>query len=135
MPIDPRELQRIRSGPREVLQVDRACAHCGYNLRGLTTSGRCPECGHPYGGHDKRINSNLTDAPRAYLLSLIMGLTIMAALAPVGAAVFLVISEPLVRAGVFGGAAMGWWFGMLITTKPRPRSDTILPDRVLDAPR
>lgn len=26
---------------------DRACTKCGYNLRGLTTSSRCPECGTP----------------------------------------------------------------------------------------
>src|SRR4051794_5052527 len=23
-----------------------SCAGCGYNLRGLATEGRCPECGH-----------------------------------------------------------------------------------------
>ena len=24
---------------------DLPCIHCGYNLRGLATDGRCPECG------------------------------------------------------------------------------------------
>jgi len=33
--------------PAEVLQEDRACARCGYNLRGLRSDGMCPECGAP----------------------------------------------------------------------------------------
>ena len=28
-----------------VLQYDASCDGCGYNLRGLSTSGACPECG------------------------------------------------------------------------------------------
>ncbi len=27
------------------IDVDILCVHCGYNLRGLTSEGRCPECG------------------------------------------------------------------------------------------
>ena len=27
------------------IDVDILCVHCGYNLRGLTSDGRCPECG------------------------------------------------------------------------------------------
>jgi len=30
-----------------VLQEDRACARCGYNLRGLRADGLCPECAAP----------------------------------------------------------------------------------------
>lgn len=33
--------------PAEILQEDRACARCGYNLRGLQSDGMCPECGAP----------------------------------------------------------------------------------------
>ncbi|MBI3834960.1 MAG: hypothetical protein HY287_11575 [Planctomycetes bacterium] len=29
--------------------IDIACAHCGYNLRGLVREMRCPECGTPVG--------------------------------------------------------------------------------------
>lgn len=33
--------------PAEILQEDRACARCGYNLRGLRSDGLCPECATP----------------------------------------------------------------------------------------
>ncbi|MEK6674215.1 MAG: hypothetical protein AABZ47_01010 [Planctomycetota bacterium] len=31
------------------IDVDISCRRCSYNLRGLTTLGRCPECGTPVG--------------------------------------------------------------------------------------
>ena len=33
----------------EVVNNDISCRKCGYNLRGLSTAGRCPECGTPVG--------------------------------------------------------------------------------------
>ncbi len=27
------------------IEIDRPCARCGYNLRGLKPDGHCPECG------------------------------------------------------------------------------------------
>ena len=32
--------------PAEVVEQDWSCSNCGYNLRGLPTGHRCPECGH-----------------------------------------------------------------------------------------
>src|SRR4051794_27404884 len=33
-------------GPASIpIEIDLPCAGCKYNLRGLTTDGRCPECG------------------------------------------------------------------------------------------
>lgn len=31
----------------QTLDVDVHCHQCGYNLRGLSEPGRCPECGTP----------------------------------------------------------------------------------------
>jgi hypothetical protein len=37
------------SQPPQVLNHDQPCRRCGYNLRGLSTNHRCPECGTPVG--------------------------------------------------------------------------------------
>lgn len=31
----------------ESIEIDLPCTSCGYNLRGLSQAGRCPECGQP----------------------------------------------------------------------------------------
>jgi hypothetical protein len=42
------ERARVRMTPRgEVVLDDRPCLTCGYNLRSLPTSGKCPECAAP----------------------------------------------------------------------------------------
>jgi hypothetical protein len=46
------------AGDTASLDVDTPCIHCGYNLRGLMTVGRCPECG-----------SLVADSTRGNLLS------------------------------------------------------------------
>jgi hypothetical protein len=38
---------RMSSRDGQPIHTDRPCANCGYNLRGLTSGGRCPECGTP----------------------------------------------------------------------------------------
>lgn len=40
------ELNIFPGRPDEVIQIDWRCSACGYNLRGLMTGERCPECGH-----------------------------------------------------------------------------------------
>ncbi len=49
-PIDPRELNKAARTYVDVIETDRLCGKCRYNLRGLPTNGRCPECGHPIRG-------------------------------------------------------------------------------------
>lgn len=44
-PLDPKYLARITGGLR--IEDDRYCTKCGYNLVGLKTSQKCPECGRP----------------------------------------------------------------------------------------
>ncbi|MCB9857978.1 MAG: PrsW family intramembrane metalloprotease [Phycisphaerales bacterium] len=39
------ELNIFPGRPNEVIQTDWSCSQCGYNLRGLMTGEKCPECG------------------------------------------------------------------------------------------
>ncbi|WP_428938360.1 hypothetical protein [Fontivita pretiosa] len=39
----------FNADPNATVQTDAPCRKCGYNLRGLTYGGRCPECGSPVG--------------------------------------------------------------------------------------
>jgi hypothetical protein len=50
----------ITSPVESLLDRDLACASCGYNLRGLSSASRCPECAHPIpdsiSAETKRLN-------------------------------------------------------------------------------
>ena len=49
--LDPVDAQNTNNaagnGPASPRVIDRdtSCRRCGYNLRGLSTAGQCPECG------------------------------------------------------------------------------------------
>lgn len=71
-----------------VITESRACGTCGYDLKGLKTGGRCPECGTPITAHRSsgRFGDNLCDAPIGYLrhLRLAQGLIAFVALSGMG---------------------------------------------------
>ena len=46
MAVDPKWL-RAKAAQWVVIEDDRPCRHCEYNLRGLKAVGKCPECGTP----------------------------------------------------------------------------------------
>lgn len=48
--------------PGVTIDFDRACIGCGYNLKGLTTDGQCPECGLPV-RMPKEIDAPLSQMP------------------------------------------------------------------------
>jgi len=67
MAIDPRELDHMpKAGV--ALPEGRKCGNCGYDLTGLMSGGKCPECGTTITPpKSKRLADNLTDAPLGYL--------------------------------------------------------------------
>lgn len=141
MPIDPRELSKF-SGIGDLIDFDRPCARCNYNLNGLRFGGRCPECGQPI--HRRRSSTrfadNLTDAPMGYLRTLRMGFATMALGSLAGIAAFSTLlfgswATP-VRAALYGtlvAASMAWWAGLYLVTGPRPRDNETIRDPILDS--
>lgn len=151
MPIDPRELRGRNARPSfgEVIDSDRPCGKCGYNLKGLASGGRCPECGYPITRRGRkgaaRFSDNLVDAPLFYLKTLAIGTSLLAG--GVGLIVLMVVWEwlaifrfvsvpaswPMVVAGFFAVASMAWWVGVFICTAQRPMSERTLPDKLLES--
>jgi len=58
------------------LACDAACGECGYNLRGLGTGGRCPECGAPIAA--SLGGAGLEEAPVRWLRRVHRGVTVLA---------------------------------------------------------
>jgi serine/threonine protein kinase len=59
----------------ESITFDLHCSHCDYNLRGLNSSSRCPECGEPLS--TSLHQSRLVFAPISWIKSLIRGVDLL----------------------------------------------------------
>src|SRR5262249_18813740 len=129
MPIDERELRRTR-GLFELITTDRLCGKCKYNLRGLPTNGRCPECGTPVTrAGRRRFSDSLTDAPLFYLKTLAVGAILLAIFSIVGlqSLKYLQANRTMNAAAVYGGATLAWWLGVFIASAKRHAGDNVLP--------
>ncbi|MCK4873794.1 MAG: hypothetical protein KAS72_13820 [Phycisphaerales bacterium] len=113
----------------QVLDEDRMCHKCGYNLRGLKGSGVCPECGTSIGLSFVRFHDSLDEAPLPYLKKLRLGATLMLyAGLLVGV---LTLASPVIRSQLrYGPAVVNqsavivvamWCVGVYLLTAPRPR--------------
>ena len=123
MPIRVEELRTLRPGV--LIAEDRRCRGCKYNLRGLSDSGDCPECGRPIRRVELRqFADQMVDAPPAWVGAYRIGTTLLC----VGG---WVMAMGLVAWGIFGhvawvlGALAGsiaWAIGTVIATRPRPKT-------------
>lgn len=113
--------------------TDRECDHCGYNLKGLSPGGKCPECGKPIRGRSSKTSGFMSDeAPTRFVRVLRLGFTTTSlALLLALAGVFVGVLGPLVHIV----AALLWAGGIYIITLPRPGRGEIRPDKVLDNER
>jgi len=110
------------------ITTDRECARCNYNLRGLPTNGKCPECGLTVVRYTSRTTGTMSDeAPSSFVRQLQVGFL----LAFFGAVGSILSSSSIIM--VFSTCL--WIGGIYLTTMRRPGRGTIIPDRVLDNDR
>lgn len=123
----------------ELITESRLCRKCGYELRGLRTGGNCPECGEPVRSRRPAMgvrDGTMTDADPRYVETLRWGFVLMSV--AVMASVLAVIVSWFSRVGgdiVSVLAGVGWFFGVVIISRPRPDKFAALEDPVLDSPR
>ncbi len=67
------------------VKKDRACSKCGYNLKGLKTGDRCPECGTVIGLSKITPGSGgqFSEAPTEFIKLLRLGAVLVAACGPI----------------------------------------------------
>lgn len=124
------ELERLRgqSALGRVIDDDRSCGECGYNLKGLRIGGMCPECGTPITFNRKRREPMMGESPSGYLTQMTLAMTLMA-LGGLGWIGFLVVG-PLLRifAGIvvpmhpliIGALTVVWCGGVGLSLRERP---------------
>jgi len=124
------ELERMKGQAVRgaLIDEDRSCGECGYDLKWLRIGGTCPECGTPITQNRRRAEPPMGEAPADYLLQMALGTTLMA-LGGLGWVAFLVIG-PLLRlfAGIvfsmhpllIGALSIVWGAGVLLCLRERP---------------
>lgn len=65
----------VRTSASGMVEADRPCVSCSYNLRGLPVGGKCPECAVPV--LDSLRGVLLEFASRAYVAKITTGLTLV----------------------------------------------------------
>lgn len=124
-PVDPDKIKSVK--PR-LIDYDRPCVGCGYNLVGLMSDGLCPECGRKIQIRKKDIRryaDNLVNAPMAWLGvfatgSFVLLLSALGLFISMGVAVWMGLGSRPIGALVAAGAGLTWFTGVWIVTRPRP---------------
>jgi hypothetical protein len=107
--------------PPQTVTADTPCRKCGYNLRGLSTAGRCPECGTPvgYSFHgdllrfcDPNWVETLYKGAKSFIIGIvviILGSIVVGMMgAATGSGAVVVLLGLVVLVG-WGLTVLGWW--------------------------
>jgi hypothetical protein len=125
--LDPRFNPFLKLAPSAPIHEDRPCHRCGYNVRGLMTGGRCPECGTPIRAGSVRFESSMASAPQTYLRALaqaawVQAIGLLTAVALFAALVPAVVwpgAHTVLLALVLAAGAGAWVWGVWQTCGPR----------------
>lgn len=139
------------STPQTFITTDRACDQCEYNLKGLPTDGKCPECGASIRRRPTRTSGTMSqEAPTSFVNKLTLGFTLaMIGMLLTSAGQLIVIMygvsnymtyifypmnpKALVTAGMFKlPGALIWVIGISIIIAKRPNRESIIHDKTLD---
>lgn len=107
---------------------DRPCPRCSYNLKGLRTGDRCPECGTPIKRAARAHQASaVSEVPIGYLRTMRTGALLMCLGLPVGAiamvAGMVMVASGNANAEVFLIAALGfacWHAGVYLIHSDQP---------------
>ncbi len=108
--------------PGMVIETDRACPKCGYNVRGITVGQPCPECGRPvFFGLQASPEFVLADTPYVYIRivqAALWGLFLGAFGAGLALALRGIIGDAITPA--LGAASLVWVASLGVLCLPRP---------------
>lgn len=107
---------------------DRPCPRCSYNLKGLRTGDRCPECGTPIKRAARAQQATaISDVPIDYLRVMRIGAMLVCIGLPLGAIAMVVgivmINSGTANADVFLIASLGfacWYAGVFLLHGDQP---------------
>jgi len=121
-------MESIPGSPSAALATDVPCIQCGYNLRGLTSGGQCPECGKTI---DESLRGELLRFANAdWLRTIQRGISIAIIWAALGIVWKLsdrwiglhYLSYSVVFMLIFSGIALIWFAAAMLITVREPRT-------------